>query len=876
LRYELIHDVVARQVFEKASGAALARRKAEHFLEDRFAFCVPRGLLLSKGELEYLEPFLPSISVSPASQAFVERSQAAVRKRARVRKWGRRAAVALVAALVLGGWGTVVWLERARDKAVAAATVARVQTAVASMDDVQPNRAFQLAKTLRERDDLGAEDFHTRKAFLGSVYQLSPVLPLHATQQLDSPTPIDMMLTPDGRTLVVTSVVTSADPERADTVLVGAWSIPENWDGVDFLDLVPTSVNPDTLVPTVDQPLPTVDRTTLLPEDADSILASSARGEVATLMERTNDVAVLNPDGSRVVLQAPSRTRNVVFLQDRPVVISSHADGALRAWNMNPFGNVRPLVTLRHADGVTDVALSPTAHEIVTTSRDGTAVLWDSLGRPKHRLSNGIEGSAYTSAAFSPGGDRIALTRAPGGISLWRSNGDSVWGHTHDELAGLEPPMRTAHFVGDSSIVSIGYTWLYVHEVDGTREWRESYVGIGTGSSYPYAIADYAVSPSGDSIALVTPWADGTRVWEFDGLSFRGKSASAPFQSGQSVAGRVAYSADGERIMLTKGSQAFVHHSDGHLIGRLEEPWGSVTAVAFLRESDYALTGSTHGVVRLWYVAEATPELVFAFRPHRSAVTALDVSVDSSRFATASEDSISHVWPLSDALILQQLDALPIPPLTAVEKIRYLRYSAADFLDEPETGSAEVLAAARHFANLDSLSEAEALYGEIGADATLLEDEELERFFGELSDDSQALVRRARSEPDLAQKEALYQQIAELPRGRCAMTLQERIMFLDYGVQMLRGDRCVEGNPELRDSEHVGAVIQYCRIDQPERAREFLLDLTRTFPPDSFPNDGSLMAIHGECGAEVTDDLDDPYPNAFRRRVDSLFPEPVP
>ena len=56
MRYELIHDTIARQVYEKASTDDQTRRKTEKRIRDRYSEYPDRGGLLTKDDMKYLPP----------------------------------------------------------------------------------------------------------------------------------------------------------------------------------------------------------------------------------------------------------------------------------------------------------------------------------------------------------------------------------------------------------------------------------------------------------------------------------------------------------------------------------------------------------------------------------------------------------------------------------------------------------------------------------------------------------------------------------------------------------------------------------------------------------------------------------------------------
>ena len=83
LTYELAHDMLARQVFNKFSVEEKNRRKAERLLADNQELDQTfqkegKRRLLSAEEIGYLGPFLGQMNISPEQQGYLDESITAV------------------------------------------------------------------------------------------------------------------------------------------------------------------------------------------------------------------------------------------------------------------------------------------------------------------------------------------------------------------------------------------------------------------------------------------------------------------------------------------------------------------------------------------------------------------------------------------------------------------------------------------------------------------------------------------------------------------------------------------------------------------------------------------------------------------------------
>ncbi|MEN0004873.1 MAG: WD40 repeat domain-containing protein [Bacteroidota bacterium] len=86
MKYELSHDSIAKQIFEKASFDAKARRKADAFLDRAFVRYQEKKVLLTEADLEELRPFWDELNISEEEALFIHRSRRHLRRKRR-RNW---------------------------------------------------------------------------------------------------------------------------------------------------------------------------------------------------------------------------------------------------------------------------------------------------------------------------------------------------------------------------------------------------------------------------------------------------------------------------------------------------------------------------------------------------------------------------------------------------------------------------------------------------------------------------------------------------------------------------------------------------------------------------------------------------------------------
>ena len=99
-----------------------------------------------------------------------------------------------------------------------------------------------------------------------------------------------------------------------------------------------------------------------------------------------------------------------------------------------------------HSANIMSIAWSPDGHYLVTTSRDGSVIIWDLKVDDFHQLVSEVEKLNYI--CFSPDGSRLAIQ------GLAHDNSISIWDHKNmiklDEFDGFLDNFRDSiwHYDG--------------------------------------------------------------------------------------------------------------------------------------------------------------------------------------------------------------------------------------------------------------------------------------------------------------------------------------------------------------------------------------------------------------------------------------------
>jgi WD40 repeat protein/tetratricopeptide (TPR) repeat protein len=302
-------------------------------------------------------------------------------------------------------------------------------------------------------------------------------------------------------------------------------------------------------------------------------------------MDRMRLASVLQQSPRVVRLWFHDRTvTHAVFSPDGSQVLTTSEDHTARLWDTVTGRPVIP--PIRHAGHVWYAAFSPDGHRVVTASRDSTASVWDArTGQP---LTPPLKHDGLVACAvFSPDGRRVATGSWDRTARVW----DAVTGQP------LTPALRHG---------------LYVHHV--------------------------AFSPDGQRI--VTASFDHTaRVWD----AATGRPLTSPLKHGDFVT-HAAFSPDGRRIVTVSNDNTarIWDATTGRAVTPPLQHDGIVHYAAFSPDGRHVVTASEDRTARVWDSAtghEFAPRL-----KHRGGVGYALFSPDGRRIVTASADRTARVW----------------------------------------------------------------------------------------------------------------------------------------------------------------------------------------------------------------------------------------
>jgi WD40 repeat protein len=363
----------------------------------------------------------------------------------------------------------------------------------------------------------------------------------------------------------------------------------------------------------------------------------------------TDGVARVWDVGSLELVGAPmsheNALRGVDVSLDGRLLATAGADGLVAVWDLM---SRRRVATMKgHQGTVWDVTFGFDSRLVATAGEDGTARIWDTAPTTGSTLFAGHApdvpkeefdtATGVRSVSLHPDGTFLATSSRDGTARIWNIN-------TTAEVAVLEghtAEVREVVYSNDGQLIATASN-------DGTmRIWS-------AGTYAPLAIGDHsdtavrAVEWAGDDGAVVTGDASGLlRVWTPSGDLVREFAASDRDvrQLDVNQAGLIA-TGSGDRTVR-------VWDINGSKLAEFSAHEDSVRNVAFDPTGRYLASASGDGIVFVWDLDDMSE--LFRIEAHADGIRGLTFSPDGTQVLTASEDLTIKIWDIPTGDLVSQL-----------------------------------------------------------------------------------------------------------------------------------------------------------------------------------------------------------------------------
>jgi WD40 repeat protein len=337
--------------------------------------------------------------------------------------------------------------------------------------------------------------------------------------------------------------------------------------------------------------------------------------------------ASFSPDGSQVVTASEDNTGRLWnATTGTQIAVLQHEEKrrVTREISKDGTGVVTSIIDIA---SVTSAAFSPDGALIVTSSKDGTARVWDGRTGAEIAVLQGHE-TDVNSAAFSSDGRRIVTASADSTARLW----DSRTGMMIRELRGHLRPIATATFSPDG-------TRVVTASSDNTARLWDVQTGrtlaVLSGHGGGLTTADF----SPDGVHVLTASEDGTaRLW-----SAASGAVIAVLRGHAGSITSAAFSPVGALVLTAAHDNARLWTIESRdVIAALAVPRATVNSTVFSPDGTLVLTTHNDSTARLWDAR--TGAEIIVLRGHKRPIQSVSFSPDGSRVVTASGDDDATLW----------------------------------------------------------------------------------------------------------------------------------------------------------------------------------------------------------------------------------------
>jgi WD40 repeat protein len=363
--------------------------------------------------------------------------------------------------------------------------------------------------------------------------------------------------------------------------------------------------------------------------NAQTKVVEQERAKAQRILDAVRAMDEIVPYSKAVLRGHGAKVTSAVFTPAGDVLTASR-DGSAILWNIESNDPIHDFFKDESKEkGLVFAAMSPKGDSILTASANGTLMIWSGPQWNVTRTLRGQVGHHVTAISYSPGADLIAAANTMGEVFIWNNaTGELVNDVPQNGKAirqiAFSPSGRLLAAASDDRTVRI---WR-------VSDWSLAIQLVG----HTDRVNGLAFSP--DEQWLATASADTTvRVWNVaTGEAFRILRGHA-----QSV-NSVSFDRDGKRLLTASDdTTARVWNIETSKAKQLVGHTDKVLSASFSpNEGQQVVTASRDKVARIW--SASSGKSLVELRGHLSDITYVTYSKDGKYVLTASDDATARVW----------------------------------------------------------------------------------------------------------------------------------------------------------------------------------------------------------------------------------------
>lgn len=286
-------------------------------------------------------------------------------------------------------------------------------------------------------------------------------------------------------------------------------------------------------------------------------------------------------------------THQAMISPNGNTLVSRMDNGSVQLWDIH---NHQPLHNFNTPEGIQTWAYNFDGSILATSSTTGWLMLWN-LDTFKLLTSFPINSiSSYNDILFSPDGNLLAIIDPyDDRLIIWNI-------HTHERVHKTYTGVRSAAFTPDGQSLFIS-SWK--------EEVRSRVINIKTGKKthdFSQYLPDHSVfSPDGRTLMIGN--SDKVRLLDINsGQLLNEFNTGAHIGCFDEYSLGLAFNADGQILISTKGSSQLRNGRNGTLLSNLKAPW-SYSLSSTSNSNQFVVTGGALGSIEVWDTNRDEPVL---------------------------------------------------------------------------------------------------------------------------------------------------------------------------------------------------------------------------------------------------------------------------